>query len=135
MQPQFEIVDDPDEPGSSEHGTAGGNGVRESLEMGRIVPVYESAGQGKLIDFARIGQSFATSDHPHDVDTSRVRCKGRAKGTSCHPSMTCGPLTPSPSTKRFCERADMVMAPNSGWLQTRVHPDSEVVYLKGFPPP
>jgi len=48
MQPQFEIVDDPDEQGSSEHGLAGGNGLRESLEMGRIVPVYESAGQGKL---------------------------------------------------------------------------------------
>jgi len=31
MQPQLEIVDDPDEQGSSEHGLAGGNGLRESL--------------------------------------------------------------------------------------------------------
>jgi ATP-dependent DNA helicase RecG len=50
MQPQFEIVDDPDEPGTSEQHAhkSGGNGLPESLEMGRIVPIYESAGQGKL---------------------------------------------------------------------------------------
>ena len=45
MQPQFEILHDPAE--------AGGNGNEEerkwqSLEVGRIVPIYESAGKGKL---------------------------------------------------------------------------------------
>ncbi|MBV9609331.1 MAG: ATP-dependent DNA helicase RecG, partial [Acidobacteria bacterium] len=48
MQPQFEIVDDPAERNSEEPQKAGGNGVPESLEIGRIVPIYESAGQGKL---------------------------------------------------------------------------------------
>ncbi|HEX8815964.1 MAG TPA: ATP-dependent DNA helicase RecG [Terriglobales bacterium] len=46
IQPQFEILDDPEETGN-------GNDVAEkkiaaSLEIGRIVPIYESAGQGKL---------------------------------------------------------------------------------------
>jgi ATP-dependent DNA helicase RecG len=44
MQPQFEILGDP--------GDEGENGVEkktaESLEIGRIVPIYESAGQGRL---------------------------------------------------------------------------------------
>ena len=31
---------------------------------------------------------------------SRVRASGRANGTPCHPSTTCGPETPSPSRKR-----------------------------------
>ncbi len=40
MQPQFEILDDPSD---GEEGQAG-----SSLEVGRIVPIYESAGQGRL---------------------------------------------------------------------------------------
>ena len=31
---------------------------------------------------------------------SRMRCTGRSKRMPCQPSMTWGPLTPSPSTKR-----------------------------------
>src|SRR6266567_9542055 len=76
-----------------------------------------TAGQGKLIDFARIGQSFATSDHAHDVDYFPRALQGTSKGTPCHPSMTCGPLTPSPSTKRFCERADMVSSQSEAITQ------------------
>jgi len=40
VQPQFEILSEPD--GDTEQKAA------ESLEIGRIVPIYESAGQGKL---------------------------------------------------------------------------------------
>jgi ATP-dependent DNA helicase RecG len=40
IQPQFEILAEPD--GDAEQKTA------ESLEIGRIVPIYESAGQGRL---------------------------------------------------------------------------------------
>jgi len=45
MQPQFEILHDPTENG--------GNGTeddrkRQSLEVGRIVPIYETAGKGRL---------------------------------------------------------------------------------------
>ena len=31
---------------------------------------------------------------------SRVRWTGRSKRTPCHPSITCGPLVPMPSTNR-----------------------------------
>src|ERR1700733_11397672 len=49
MQPQFEILDD----GEGEDNGAPKNGAAEprissSLEIGRIVPIYESAGKGKL---------------------------------------------------------------------------------------
>ena len=36
---------------------------------------------------------------------SRVRGTGLSKRTPCHPSMTCGPLVPMPSTNRPPERA------------------------------
>ncbi|HMK30101.1 MAG TPA: hypothetical protein VK473_10485, partial [Terriglobales bacterium] len=44
MQPQFEILGDPSEDGSSEADQK----LAASLEVGRIVPIYESAGQGRL---------------------------------------------------------------------------------------
>src|SRR6266852_1470910 len=42
MQPQFEILGDPSEETDGEQRAAA------SLEVGRIVPIYESAGQGRL---------------------------------------------------------------------------------------
>ena len=42
MQPQFEILGDPSEEEDGEQKAA------SSLEVGRIVPIYESAGQGRL---------------------------------------------------------------------------------------
>ncbi|MGH9539413.1 MAG: ATP-dependent DNA helicase RecG [Terriglobales bacterium] len=42
MQPQFEILGDSSEEGDAEQKAAA------SLEVGRIVPIYESAGQGRL---------------------------------------------------------------------------------------
>ncbi len=45
VQPQFEILGDPGEEGASE---ATEQKLAASLEVGRIVPIYESAGQGRL---------------------------------------------------------------------------------------
>jgi ATP-dependent DNA helicase RecG len=45
VQPQFEIIGDPGEDGSTD---AAEQKVAASLEVGRIVPIYESAGQGRL---------------------------------------------------------------------------------------
>jgi len=45
MQPQFEILGEPAEDGSSD---AVDQKRAASLEVGRIVPIYESAGQGRL---------------------------------------------------------------------------------------
>lgn len=45
MQPQFEILGDAADDGSSD---AADQKLAASLEVGRIVPIYESAGQGRL---------------------------------------------------------------------------------------
>ena len=45
VQPQFEILDDSADDGSSD---AADRKLASSLEIGRIVPIYESAGQGRL---------------------------------------------------------------------------------------
>src|SRR6476620_12259940 len=45
IQPQFEILGDSSENGSSD---AAEQKAADSLEIGRIVPIYESAGQGRL---------------------------------------------------------------------------------------
>jgi ATP-dependent DNA helicase RecG len=56
IQPEFEILDE----GNDEHsGEAAGAKLANSLEIGRIVPIYESAGNGKLTSrwFRRIIRS------------------------------------------------------------------------------
>ena len=45
MQPQFEILDDPVERGAQADEE---QRKWQTLETGRIVPIYESAGKGKL---------------------------------------------------------------------------------------
>ena len=45
VQPQFEILGDTNEEGGADEAE---KKAAESLEVGRIVPIYESAGQGKL---------------------------------------------------------------------------------------
>jgi ATP-dependent DNA helicase RecG len=45
IQPQFEILGDSSEDGSAD---AAEQKAADSLEIGRIVPIYESAGQGRL---------------------------------------------------------------------------------------
>jgi ATP-dependent DNA helicase RecG len=49
VQPQFEIISDPEtEEREKKAGASAEDKVVSSLEIGRIVPIYESAGQGKL---------------------------------------------------------------------------------------
>src|SRR5437899_12341650 len=45
IQPQFEILGDPSDERAAE---SAGEKFAASLEVGRIVPIYESAGQGRL---------------------------------------------------------------------------------------
>jgi ATP-dependent DNA helicase RecG len=45
VQPQFEILEEPSENGSSDSAE---KKLAESLEIGRIVPIYEAIGQGRL---------------------------------------------------------------------------------------
>ena len=48
VQPQFEIIGDADEDGSADASEKTEQKLAASLEVGRIVPIYESAGQGHL---------------------------------------------------------------------------------------
>ena len=69
MQPQFEILGDPPTEGEPD---STGEQLAASLEVGRIVPIYESAGQGKLTArwFRRIIRSALedlTPDLPESI--------------------------------------------------------------------
>jgi ATP-dependent DNA helicase RecG len=48
VQPQFEILSEPEVEGTAKGAASDADKVANSLEIGRIVPIYESAGQGKL---------------------------------------------------------------------------------------
>jgi len=48
IQPQFEILSEPEVEGATKGAASDVDKVANSLEIGRIVPIYESAGQGKL---------------------------------------------------------------------------------------
>jgi ATP-dependent DNA helicase RecG len=65
VQPQFEILGD-----SSDEGGAGDQKAASSLEVGRIVPIYESAGQGHLTPrwFRRIIHGVLESLSPQVSD-------------------------------------------------------------------
>src|SRR5579871_5426727 len=66
MQPQFEILGDAGEEGAS----AADPKLAASLEVGRIVPIYESAGQGRLTSrwFRRIIHSALENLNPEMPD-------------------------------------------------------------------
>ena len=67
IQPEFEILDE----GNEEHsGEAAGAKLATSLEIGRIVPIYESAGNGKLTSrwFRRIIRSALENMPPEGPD-------------------------------------------------------------------
>ena len=76
VQPQFEILGD-----ASEDGEADDSKAAMSLEVGRIVPIYESAGQGKLTArwFRRIIRSTLeslTPDLPDSIPPQFERVSG-----------------------------------------------------------
>src|SRR5256885_924340 len=76
IQPQFELLGDSGEDGSSD---AAEQKAADSLEIGRIVPIYESAGQGRLTSrwFRRIIRTALdnlTSDLP-DLIPQAVRLR------------------------------------------------------------
>jgi ATP-dependent DNA helicase RecG len=48
IQPQFEILGDPTDGADGEPATGPAKKAAESLEIGRIVPIYESVGQARL---------------------------------------------------------------------------------------
>jgi len=67
VQPQFEIIGDATDDGSPE---AAENKISASLEIGRIVPIYESAGQGRVTSrwFRRIIHSALQTLPPEMPD-------------------------------------------------------------------
>src|SRR6516164_10695792 len=67
MQPQFEILGDPPTEGEPDSTS---QQLAASLEVGRIVPIYESAGQGKLTArwFRRIIRSALETMPPNLPD-------------------------------------------------------------------
>jgi ATP-dependent DNA helicase RecG len=76
VQPQFEILGD-----AAEDGTGAEKKAAESLEVGRIVPIYESAGQGRLTSrwFRRIIRAALEKlnpDLPESIPTAVRRHLG-----------------------------------------------------------
>ena len=67
MQPQFEILGDPADDGTDD---AAQRNLAASLEVGRIVPIYESAGQGRLTArwFRRIIRTALENMPPEQPD-------------------------------------------------------------------
>jgi len=65
VQPQFEVLSDP-----ADKGETGEANLQRSLEIGRIVPIYESAGQGRLTSrwFRRIIHSTLEDLTPEMAD-------------------------------------------------------------------
>jgi hypothetical protein len=64
IQPQFEVLGDINEEGGADEAE---KKAAASLEIGRIVPIYESTGQGKLI------AALVSPDHPLDAGKSQSR--------------------------------------------------------------
>jgi ATP-dependent DNA helicase RecG len=74
VQPQFEILGDP----ADETGDAAEHKLAASLEIGRIVPIYESAGQGRLTSrwFRRIIHTALENLTPDLLDPIPATVRG-----------------------------------------------------------
>ena len=79
MQPQFEVISEAEDVVEGISGDASERKIAESLEIGRIVPIYETAGQGKLTSrwFRRIIHSALQQLPPNPTDAipSAVRSR------------------------------------------------------------
>ena len=76
MQPQFEILGDAAEDGSSD---GADRKLAASLEVGRIVPIYESAGQGRLTArwFRRVIRTALENMPPEQADSIPAAVRSR----------------------------------------------------------
>ena len=76
MQPQFEILGDAAEDGSSD---GADRKLAASLEVGRIVPIYESAGQGRLTArwFRRVIRTALENMPPEQSDSIPAAVRSR----------------------------------------------------------
>ena len=86
VQPQFEILGDSSEDGSSD---AAERKAAASLEVGRIVPIYESAGQGRLTSrwFRRIIHSALENLTPDLPETIPAAIRARMGLVSPHEAL------------------------------------------------
>jgi len=75
-QPQFEILGDAPEDGSSD---GADRKLAASLEVGRIVPIYESAGQGRLTArwFRRVIRTALENMPPEQADSIPAAVRSR----------------------------------------------------------
>ena len=85
-QPQFEILGDPAEDGSTD---AAEQKAAVSLEVGRIVPIYESAGQGRLTArwFRRIIRTALENMPPALPDAIPAAVRSRMSLISLHEAL------------------------------------------------
>src|SRR5579863_9581384 len=81
MQPQFEVLGDINEQGGADEAE---KKAAASLEIGRIVPIYESAGQGKLTPrwFRRIIRWTLENLNPDLPDPVPAAVRGRRSRVS-----------------------------------------------------
>ena len=86
MQPQFEILGEAAEDGATD---ATDQKLGESLEVGRIVPIYESAGQGRLTArwFRRIIRSALENMPPEMPDAIPAIVRSRMALISPHEAL------------------------------------------------
>jgi ATP-dependent DNA helicase RecG len=79
MQPQFEVISEAGDTAEGDATDLSERKIAESLEIGRIVPIYETAGQGKLTSrwFRRIihGALQQLPPDPTDAIPSAVRTR------------------------------------------------------------
>ncbi len=76
LQPQFEILHD---PGETPAGSNDDNQKWQSLEVGRIVPIYEAAGNGRLTTrwFRRVIHAMLENLQPDIADAIPAAVRGR----------------------------------------------------------
>jgi ATP-dependent DNA helicase RecG len=79
MQPQFEVIAEAEDGVEGNANDASERKIAESLEIGRIVPIYETAGQGKLTSrwFRRIIHNALQQLPPDPIDAIPFAVRSR----------------------------------------------------------